>query len=323
MYKISELSERLQKEIETLDLGKDPNGLYEPIRYILSLGGKRIRPLLTLVAAQMFGKPSEEAMPQALAIEVFHNFTLLHDDIMDEAPLRRNKETVHLKWNVNTGILSGDAMLIKAYQLLNKTEPKYLPQILELFNDTAIGVCEGQQYDMEFEDRNDVTIPEYLEMIRLKTAVLLACALKTGSVISGASEDDAQKMYELGESLGLAFQLQDDILDSFGTEKVGKRIGGDIISNKKTFLMLTAKELAVGDQAEELNKWLTKTDFDETEKVKSVLGIFNSLNIKELAQEEMVRYSDKAFGLLNDLKMPDSNKENLYSILNLLLKREF
>ena len=323
MEKISDISNKLSQSIERLGLNAEPNGLYEPIRYILNLGGKRIRPLLTLIAAEMFDSTPYNAMPQALAIEVFHNFTLLHDDIMDEAPLRRNQETVHLKWNVNTGILSGDAMLIKAYQLLSATPHIYLPEILSLFNDTALGVCEGQQYDMEFEERNDVTIPEYLEMIRLKTAVLLACALKTGSIIGGAENSEVESMYKIGESLGIAFQLQDDILDAFGTEKIGKRKGGDIISNKKTFLLLSAQELATGQLKEELTYWVTRTNFDEEEKVNAVLSIFEQLNIKELAQKEMMKYSDKAFQLVDGLKIPEEKKGSLLTILNQLLQREF
>ena len=323
MEQISVISNKLNQSIESLNLEGKPNGLYEPIRYILSLGGKRLRPLLTLIAAEMFDDTPYNAMPQALAIEVFHNFTLLHDDIMDEAPLRRNKETVHLKWNVNTGILSGDAMLIRAYQLLSETPANYLAEILRLFNETALGVCEGQQYDMDFEQRSDVTIPEYLEMIRLKTAVLLACAMKTGSIIGGASSSDTNKMYEIGEALGVAFQLQDDILDAFGTGKVGKRKGGDIISNKKTFLLLSAQQLATGTNKIELDKWITATEFDEEEKVTAVLDIFESLDIKELSRKEMMKFSDKAFRLLAELGIEEEKKSSLKSILNQLLVREF
>lgn len=323
MQEISEISSKLNESINKLNLSGEPNGLYEPIRYILSLGGKRIRPLMTLLGAEMFDHTPYNALPQALAIEVFHNFTLLHDDIMDDAPLRRNKETVHLKWNVNTGILSGDAMLIKAYQLLSASPPIYLSEILTLFNDTALGVCEGQQMDMEFETRNKVSISEYLEMIRLKTAVLLACALKTGSIIGGANESDSDKMYKIGESLGLAFQLQDDILDAFGTEKVGKRKGGDIISNKKTFLLIKAEQLATGTDSEELQKWISATNFDETEKVNAVLAIFEKLKIEELATAEMKKYSSKATDLLQEIDLPEEKKQNLKHIITNLLIREF
>ncbi len=323
MEQITDISNKLNQSVERLGLNGTPNGLYEPIRYILNLGGKRIRPLLTLIAAEMFDASPYNAMPQALAIEVFHNFTLLHDDIMDEAPLRRNQETVHLKWNINTGILSGDAMLIKAYQLLSASPAIYLPEILTLFNDTAIGVCEGQQFDMEFESRDDVTIPEYMEMIRLKTAILLACALKTGSIIGGAEKKEIDAMYAIGESLGLAFQLQDDILDAFGTAKVGKRKGGDIISNKKTILLLSAQQLATGKEKEELNRWISATEFNDEEKVAAVLEIFESLKIKELAEKEMLNYSDKAFQLLDDLNIKEEKKVNLKEVLEQLLKREF
>ena len=323
MQQVNEISKKLDESIEKINLSGEPNGLYEPIRYILSLGGKRIRPLMTLLAAEMFDHTPYNALPQALAIEVFHNFTLLHDDIMDDAPLRRNQETVHLKWNVNTGILSGDAMLIKAYQLLSASPPIYLAEILTLFNDTAIGVCEGQQMDMEFETREDVSISEYMEMIRLKTAVLLACALKTGSIIGGADEAATDKMYVIGENLGLAFQLQDDILDAFGTEKVGKRKGGDIISNKKTYLLIKAKQLATGNDSEELAKWLNAKDFDEKQKVDAVLAIFEKLSIKELATAEMKKYSSKATELLQEIEIPEEKKENLNHIINTLLIRDF
>lgn len=323
MQELSEISQKLDESITRLGLSGEPNGLYEPIRYILDLGGKRIRPLMTLMAAEMFDSTPYNAMPQALALEVFHNFTLLHDDIMDEAPLRRNQETVHTKWNVNTGILSGDAMLIKAYQLLSATAPVYLPEILTLFNDTAIGVCEGQQMDMEFEERENVSVPEYLEMIRLKTAVLLACALKTGSIIGGAQNETVEQMYEIGENLGLAFQLQDDILDAFGSAKIGKRKGGDIISNKKTFLLIRAQELATGKNLEELNHWLSIKEFDEEEKVTAVLRIFTDLKIQELSTEEMNKYSHKASVLLDKIDIVPEKKKKLIEMIKSLLIREF
>lgn len=323
MEKTAHISAQLEQAISKLGLNGEPNGLYEPIRYILSLGGKRVRPLMTLLATELFTDVPTIAMPQALAIEVFHNFTLLHDDIMDEAPLRRNQTTVHLKWNVNTGILSGDAMLIKAYQLLSATPHIYLPEILNLFNETALGVCEGQQLDMEYEERKNVSIPEYIEMIRLKTAVLLACALKTGSIIGGADEVSTNKLYDIGESLGVAFQLQDDILDAFGTAKIGKRKGGDIISNKKTFLLITALESATGDLKTELEHWLSLQTFDEEEKVAAVLRIFDALKIKELATAEMNKYSDKAYALFANLDVAEPKKENMLSLMNSLLIREF
>lgn len=323
MKELKEISKKLDDSINKLNLSKEPNGLYEPIRYILAIGGKRIRPLMTLVAAEMFDNTPYNAMPQALAIEVFHNFTLLHDDIMDEAPLRRNQKTVHTKWNVNTGILSGDAMLIKAYQLLSATAPIYLPEILHLFNNTAIGVCEGQQMDMEFEERKNVTVPEYLEMIRLKTAVLLACALKTGSIIGGAEKQTVEQMYEIGENLGLAFQLQDDFLDAFGSTKIGKRKGGDIISNKKTFLLIRAQELATGKNLEELNYWLAVKEFDEEEKVAAVLRIFSDLHIQELATQEMNKYSHNASILLDKINVVPEKKLKLINMIKSLLSREF
>jgi geranylgeranyl diphosphate synthase type II len=323
MQEISDISKKLEHGITKLGLNREPNSLYEPIRYILSLGGKRIRPLMTLISAEMFDATPYNAMPQALAIEVFHNFTLLHDDIMDEAPLRRNQETVHLKWNINTGILSGDAMLIKAYQLLSATPHIYLPEILSLFNETALGVCEGQQLDMEFEERNDVQIPEYIEMIRLKTAVLLACALKTGSIIGGAENEDIEKMYSIGENMGIAFQLQDDILDAFGTAKIGKRKGGDIILNKKTYLLITALQEAKGDTLDELNHWLEVKEFNEEEKIASVLAIFEKLNVRAISEKEMSKYTDKAFKIMGSLDIPQEKKRNILTVMDKLLQRDY
>lgn len=322
MDNYAEIQQKLDSAIGRLGLVKEPKELYEPIEYIMGLGGKRVRPMLTLMAAQLYDNAYYNAMSQALAIEVFHNFTLVHDDIMDEAPLRRNQPTVHLKWNTNTGILSGDAMLIKAYQLLSATAPLYLSEVLVLFNDTALGVCEGQQYDMEFETRNQVSIEEYLKMIELKTAVLLACALKMGAIVAGAPQEETEALYRMGINLGLAFQLQDDILDVYGSAKVGKRVAGDIISNKKTYMLITALQTAKGEDLVALNKWIAATDFDEDEKVKAVTAIYNKLGVKEASEAKMNAYTQLAIEDLNALNVDEERKENLRAIIDKLVVRE-
>ncbi len=277
------LLDKLETFIGTQTFGESPSELYTPIDYILSLGGKRIRPLLSLLSFGMFQKNPESILKQALAIEVFHNFTLMHDDIMDQAPLRRGKPTVHEKWNANVAILSGDVMLVKAYDLLMDTEPALLPEILRLFNQTAAEVCEGQQFDMNFENLSEVKEEEYIQMIRLKTAVLLGCALKMGAILGGANETESNKLYEFGVNVGVGFQLKDDLLDVFADKaKFGKQVGGDIISNKKTFLLIKAKELAQGKDAEELSYWLDQLDFDKEMKVNAVKAIYEKLGIKAL-----------------------------------------
>src|ERR1700761_1522692 len=278
MKKLTDLQEIISNEVDHLTFPVYPAELYEPIKYILSIGGKRMRPALLLMACDLFGGDIQKAIPPALAIEVFHNFTLMHDDIMDNAPLRRGKVTVHERWNPNVGILSGDVMLIEGYKLMMQVDEHLLRPILNIFNETAVGVCEGQQIDMEFETRNDVGIEEYINMIRLKTAVVLGGALKIGALIGGASEKDAVLLHAFGEQLGVAFQLQDDILDVYGNpEKFGKLVGGDIISNKKTYLLLKALELSDPSQAKELNKWLTNPNAEAKEKVMAVTELYNQL----------------------------------------------
>jgi geranylgeranyl diphosphate synthase type II len=281
--------EQLIQELPThIEIGRSPKELYEPITYILNLGGKRIRPLLSLLAYGLYQSNPEAILKQALAIEVFHNFTLMHDDIMDDAPLRRGEATVHEKWNPNIAILSGDVMLVKAYDLLLDTDPKLLREVLELFNQTASEVCEGQQFDMNFESLQTVSEEDYLEMIRLKTAVLLGLALKMGAVLAGVGKEDGQKLYDFGVNIGVGFQLKDDLLDVFADQaKFGKQVGGDIIANKKTFLLIKALELAKGKEAEELDFWLNQKDFDKGEKVNAVKRIYNTLNIKELTEIKM------------------------------------
>ena len=282
-----------------------------------------MRPALLLMACDLFGGDIDEALSPALAIEVFHNFTLMHDDIMDNAPLRRGKTTVHEKWNQNVAILSGDVMLIEGYKLMMRVKNSLLRQILDIFNETAVGVCEGQQIDMEFENRTDVAIDEYINMIRLKTAVVLGGALKIGALIGGATQQDADLLYDFGENLGVAFQLQDDILDVYGNpEKFGKQVGGDIISNKKTYLLIKALELATGETAIHLNRLLNQTKFDGVEKVKEVTSIYDTLNIRQQSENEMHKYADQAFRSLDLINIPEDHKQYLRDFADGLMVRE-
>jgi len=323
MKKLNDLQAIISREVEKLTFPDYPAELYEPIKYILSLGGKRMRPALLLMACDFFGGDVNKAISPALAIEVFHNFTLMHDDIMDNAPLRRGKTTVHERWNNNVGILSGDVMLIEGYKLMMNVDAYLLRPILNIFNETAVGVCEGQQLDMEFETRNDVNIDEYITMIRLKTAVVLGGALKIGALIGGADEKDAILLHAFGEQLGVAFQLQDDILDVYGDpEKFGKQVGGDIISNKKTYLLLKALELANPEQKAELKQWLSDSPSDPKEKVVAVTEIYNQLQIRRLAEEAMQTYTDKAFAALDAIKQPEDRKQYLRDFADGLMVRE-
>jgi geranylgeranyl diphosphate synthase, type II len=324
MRDIQELQVLIQKAVEKIDFPPYPAKLYEPISYILDLGGKRMRPALLLMACDLFEGDVEKAMAPALAIEVFHNFTLMHDDIMDKAPLRRGKTTVHERWNANTAILSGDVMLIEGYKLIMQVEDHLLRTILTIFNETAVGVCEGQQLDMEFEVRDDVNISEYMEMIRLKTAVVLGGALKIGALVGGANMKNADLLLEFGENLGLAFQLQDDILDVYGDpEKFGKQVGGDILSNKKTYLLIKTLELVDDGNKAELNNWLSATQYDATEKVSAVTAIYNAVNVRQHAETEMQNYADKAFKALDELALPAEKKEYLRNFADSLMVREY
>ena len=323
MKQLSDLQELIGEAVNRLSFPLHPVELYEPISYILSLGGKRMRPALLLMACDLFGGDVDAAIPPALAIEVFHNFTLMHDDIMDKAPLRRGSITVHERWNENVAILSGDVMLIEGYKLMMQVDDKLLRPILDIFNTTAVGVCEGQQFDMEFESRNNVSIDEYLNMIRLKTAVVLGGALKIGALIGGADFADANLLSSFGEYLGIAFQLQDDILDVYGDpEKFGKQVGGDIISDKKTFLLLKAFELANDTQRAELNKWLKFKDLNTAEKVSAVTAIYDSLQVREAAENVMETYADKAFAALDAITLPEDHKQYLRNFADGLLVRE-
>ncbi|MFC5624510.1 polyprenyl synthetase family protein [Algoriphagus winogradskyi] len=293
---LGKLETYIQNLPSALEIRKSPEELYDPITYILSLDGKRIRPLLSLLAYGIYKPNPAEILSQAAAVEVFHNFTLMHDDIMDDAPLRRGKDSVHVKWNKNVAILSGDVMLVKAYDLLLPTEADKLGEVIRLFNKTAAEVCEGQQFDMNFESLGSVHEDEYLDMIRLKTAVLLGFALQLGALLAGAEKEDAQKLYDFGMNIGVGFQLKDDLLDVFADqEKFGKQVGGDIISNKKTFLLIKALELAKGQDAEDLNFWLSQRDFDKDQKVKAVRAIYENLGIKALAESKMNSYFEAGF----------------------------
>ncbi|MFZ2283119.1 MAG: polyprenyl synthetase family protein [Lutibacter sp.] len=300
---------------------KEPANLYEPIHYILQIGGKRLRPVLTLMTCEIFNGDVQEAYDAALAIEIFHNFTLVHDDIMDSAPIRRGFETVHKKWDVNTGILSGDAMLIIAYQCFENYEHVVYQKLLKLFSKTALEVCEGQQLDVDFESRNDVTIPRYLKMITYKTSVLLATAMKMGAIIAKVDDDEAELIYDFGLNLGIAFQLQDDYLDTFGDEALfGKQIGGDIAENKKTFLYLKAIEVcAIADKQKLMNLYAAETNSEN--KLKEVTQIFESSHIPEITIQEIEKYTNKSFEILEKLSISDEKKAILKNFGNSLMKR--
>ncbi|MFZ9981243.1 MAG: polyprenyl synthetase family protein [Cyclobacteriaceae bacterium] len=292
MNHLREIEAAIRKE----KFGKRPVSLYEPIRYIMSLGGKRLRPMLVLLAYGLYRRDFKKVLPYAVAVEAFHNFTLMHDDIMDNAPLRRNKPTVHEKWNINTAILSGDVMLVQVYEMLSGLHPEILKAALPKFNRTAREVCEGQQLDMDFETRDTVSEKEYLEMIRLKTAVLLGFSLEFGALLAGAPESDQKLLYDFGVSVGIGFQLKDDLLDVYAEkDKFGKQVGGDIISNKKTFLLIKALERAGGKTASELKEWLEKKKFNKTEKVKAVTGIYDQLDIQSLTNKKISKYFNSGF----------------------------
>ena len=300
----------INNEILKLDWKREPYGLYEPIEYTLAAGGKRVRPQLAMIASQLFGGKDEEVLPAALALEVFHNFTLLHDDVMDKADVRRGRPTVHVKWNENTAILSGDQMLIEAYKLLSGVPADKLPKVLQLFNKMATEICEGQQYDVDFENQEHVTIDEYLKMIRLKTAVLLATALKIGSYIAGTSIEQQDMLYEFGINIGLAFQIQDDILDVWGNpETFGKAVGGDISCNKKTFVALTAMQLADYATRQELKQWFSQTLKDNTEKIAAVKALYKQVGTRAHCEEAVERYTTQALYLLNQLPQNQATEQ--------------
>lgn len=323
MHSFEELLSIFEDRLKQEKFSREPEELYSPINYTLALGGKRIRPVLTLMACDMFGGDINEALPQAIAIEMFHNFTLIHDDIMDNAPIRRGKKTVYKKWSPNIAILSGDTLFAYAYQYAQKADKDVLQDVLSVFNQTAIEVCEGQQYDLNYETRNDVSVEEYINMIRLKTAVLFGASLKIGAIIGGANPTEADKLYSFALSIGLGFQLKDDLLDTFGDEAVfGKKPGGDILSNKKTFLYLKALELADTKTREKLISLYNSDNENEEEKINSVKTIFTNLNIDEITEREIDRYFDAANIDLNSLDVSVDIKAELYSLAHKMIHRD-
>lgn len=323
MHSISSLNNRISEAFSDTRFNQEPQQLYQPIVYTLDLGGKRLRPLLVLISCDLFGGDIEKAIYPAMGVEIFHNFTLLHDDIMDNAPLRRGNTTVHEKWDTNTAILSGDTMFVIAYEHVAKTDPALLPQVLDLFNDTARKVCEGQQYDMNFETQPNVSVPDYITMIRLKTAVLIACSLKLGAILSNATAADAEKIYDLGIELGLAFQLQDDFLDAFGdTSKFGKAIGGDIATNKKTFLYIKAFELAEGDTLDKLTNYSFNRKIPTAEKIEGILTIYRELKIDEITRVEIEHHHLKAMDMLRSLQFNSEKTEEMVGLMQEMLSRE-
>lgn len=309
--------------LDNIPYTRKPESLYEPIRYVLSLGGKRIRPVLMLMSYNLYKDDADTILPTACGLETYHNYTLLHDDLMDNADMRRGHATVHKKWDANTAILSGDSMLVLSYQRIAQCAPQYLSQILDLFTTTALEIGEGQQYDMEFETRDDVCEAEYIEMIRLKTSVLLACAMKMGAIQAGASPADQDALYRYGESLGLAFQLQDDYLDVYGDPSVfGKNIGGDITSNKKTFMLINALLRAEGQDKAELEAWIARKDFDRQEKVEAVTRLYTKLGIDRLARERIEYYTREALSCLDTVDTPDERKAELREYTMMMMRRE-
>lgn len=323
MYTFNEVLSIVNTEIEQINWKRVPTGLYEPIEYILSLGGKRLRPAITLMSYDLYADDIMPAVKPALGLEVFHNFTLLHDDIMDRADMRRGKPTVHKKWNDNTAILSGDVMQIEAYKLIAGTPVEHLKVVLDLFSKTAAEICEGQQLDMEFESRTDVTADEYIEMIRLKTAVLLAAGAQIGAILGGGSTEDEGNLYNFGNAIGLAFQLKDDLLDVYGNESnFGKKIGGDILCNKKTYLLIHALKKAAGKDAEELNYWLNNNDEAlEEEKIAAVTAIYDRLDIRKICEEKMECYYQEASESLEKVQVADDKKEELRKLAAKLMSR--
>ena len=324
MLKSEEVLSIVNEAIQSLPFNRQPTSLYEPVRYVLSIGGKRMRPVLMLLAYNLFKDNPQSILNQACALETYHNYTLLHDDLMDNADLRRGHETVHKRWNANTAILSGDSMLVLAFQQMAQCPEDKLKAVLDLFTETALEIGEGQQYDMDFEQRMDVREDEYIEMIRLKTSVLLACALKMGALLADASADDANLLYKFGEQIGLAFQLQDDFLDVYGDTKVfGKAIGGDIVSNKKTFMLINAFLRANEQQRAELHRWVEATEFVEQEKIAAVTRLYNEIGIDTLAQERIDHYFKQGLACLEAVKIDAERKEQLTAYVYKLMKRNY
>ena len=310
--------------LDKLPYNRNPKSLYEPIKYVLSMGGKRVRPTLMLLAYNLYRENPEKILMSAIALETYHNYTLLHDDLMDHADVRRGKPTVHCKWDANTAILSGDSMLVLAYERMAQCDAEHLSDVLKLFTETALEIGEGQQYDMEFETRNDVTEDEYIEMIRLKTSVLLACALKMGAILADASKEDQENLYKFGEQIGLAFQLQDDYLDVYGDPKVfGKAIGGDITSNKKTYMLINAFNHANAEQRAELEKWVAAVDFDRDEKVRAITQLYNEIGIDKMAIDKINWYFEQSKKYLQAVSVSEERKEELAHYAEKMMKRKY
>lgn len=323
MLTANEILEKINSYLDNLPYTREPQSLYEPVKYALSMGGKRIRPSLMLMAYNMFKDDPESILPTACAIETYHNYTLLHDDLMDNAAMRRGMPTVHVKWDANTAILSGDSMLVLAFQRMMQCAPDKLKPVLDLFTETSLEIGEGQQYDMDFESRTDVTEDEYIEMIRLKTSVLLACALKLGAIQADAPAEDADNLYKFGELMGLAFQLQDDYLDVYGDPAVfGKAIGGDILCNKKTYMLINAYNRAGDDMRGELTRWVTAEEFDPAEKIAAVTAIYDKVGIKELAEQKINYYFDQSRKYLAAVNVPDERKAVLAGYTDKMMKRK-
>jgi Geranylgeranyl pyrophosphate synthase len=323
MYHPDELLQKVNAFIDQLPYDRQPVSLYEPIRYVLSLGGKRIRPVLMMLAYNLYREDPERILMPAVAIETYHNFTLLHDDLMDNADVRRGQQTVHRRWDANKAILSGDTMLVLAFERMQQCDVRHLPEVISLFTKTALEIDEGQEFDMAFETRNDVTEEEYLEMIRLKTSVLLACAVKIGALLADAPADDVENLYKFGEQLGLAFQLQDDFLDVYGDPKVfGKAIGGDITSNKKTYMLINAVNRANAEQRAELMRWIEASDFDRQEKVEAVTALYNQIGIRELCQEKINYHFDQCRQYLAKVNVSDERKQMLLDYTDEMMKRK-
>lgn len=319
-----ELIKMVNKAIEEIEYDRQPMALYAPMKYVLSLGGKRIRPVLMLMAYDMYDKEPDNIIDQALAIETYHNYTLLHDDLMDNADMRRGHETVHKKWDANTAILSGDVMLVMAYRMMASCDREKLGPVLDLFTSTALEIGEGQQYDMDFESRLDVTEEEYIEMIRLKTSVLLACSLKIGAILAGAPMADQNSLYRFGELIGLAFQLQDDLLDVYGDPAVfGKNIGGDIMSNKKTYMLINALERANPSQRAELERWMAPGNHDRDEKVRAVTKLYDEIGIKALCEEKIKEMFDESRYHIDRVAVPAERKQELKAFAARLMNRSY
>ena len=322
MYNAEQLLNKVNDFIDHLPYDRRPASLYEPIEYVLSLGGKRIRPVLMLLAYNLYHEDPESILMQAIALETYHNYTLLHDDLMDNADMRRGYDTVHKKWDANKAILSGDSMLVLAYQRMQQCDARHLQAVMDVFTETALEIGEGQEYDMAFETRNDVTEDEYIEMIRLKTSVLLACAVQIGAILADAPEEDVKNLYKFGEQLGLAFQLQDDLLDVYGETAVfGKAIGGDIVSNKKTYMLINAVNRATPEQRKELMHWIEAKDFDRTEKVRAVTAIYDQIGIRQLCEKKINYYFDECRKYLAKVNVSDDRKQQLLDYTDEMMKR--